>query len=87
MLLVYTILCEPTRCEVAPRYHVDSWALVGNVANLWMFPNWLAFLYLIILLLIMPTVIIFEILNRIRKYINDRKQQRTLAVVLSGGRS
>lgn len=36
---VDTILCEPTRCEVAPCFHVDSWALVGNVANLWMFPN------------------------------------------------
>ncbi len=62
-----TILCEPTNCELAPRFQVDSWALVDNVANAWTFPNWLALLFLINLFLLMPTLIIIEVVNRIRK--------------------
>jgi hypothetical protein len=62
-----TILCEPTKCELAPRFQVDSWALVDNVATAWTFPIWLAFLYLINLFLLMPTLIIVEIIKRVNK--------------------
>jgi len=62
-----TILCEPTNCELAPRFQVDSWALVDTVATAWTFPVWLAFLFLINLFLLMPTLIIVEIVKRVRK--------------------
>jgi hypothetical protein len=62
-----TILCEPANCELTPRFQVDSWALVDTVATAWTFPIWLGLLFLIDLFLLMPTLIIVEILKRVRK--------------------
>jgi hypothetical protein len=42
-----TILCEPTSCELAPRFQVNSWALVDTVATAWTFSIWPAILFLI----------------------------------------
>jgi hypothetical protein len=62
-----TILCDPTNCEIAPRFRVDSWRLVETVATAWTFPVWLGLLFLITLFLLMPALIIAEIVKRVRK--------------------
>ena len=65
-----TILCEPTNCELVPLFRVDSWALVDTVARAWIFPNWIALLFIINLFLFAPILIITEIIKRIRQYKN-----------------
>jgi hypothetical protein len=61
-----TILCEPTNCELAPRFQVDSWALVDTVSRAWTFPNWAGLIFLINLFLFAPTLAITEIVKRVR---------------------
>jgi len=65
-----TILCDPTNCEFAPLFQVESWALVDKVARAWIFPNWIGLLFIINLFLFAPTLIITEIVKRIRQYKN-----------------
>ena len=65
-----TILCEPTNCELAPLFRVDSWALVDTVARTWIFPKWIAMLFIINLFLFAPILIITEIIKRVRQYNN-----------------
>ena len=62
-----TILCEPTNCELAPRFKVDSWALVDNVARAWTFPKWAGLLFLANLFIFMPALLITGIGRRVRK--------------------
>lgn len=62
-----TILCEPTNCELAPRFQVDSWALVDTVARAWTFPRWAGLLFIINLFMFLPTLTITEIVKRIRQ--------------------
>lgn len=61
-----TILCEPTNCEIAPRFKVERWALVDNVAKAWTFPPWAALAYLINLIVLLPTLAIIEISNSLK---------------------
>lgn len=60
-----TILCDPNNCELAPRFQVDSWGLVDSVARAWIFPKWIALLFVINLFLFAPVLIITEIVKRI----------------------
>lgn len=62
-----TILCDPTSCELAPRFEVVSWSLVNRVAKALIFPPWLGALFLANLLLLAPTLIITEIVQIIRR--------------------
>jgi hypothetical protein len=62
-----TILCEPTNCELAPRFQVDSWALVDTIARAWTFPSWVGLLFIINLFMFLPTLTITEIVKRIRQ--------------------
>ena len=64
---VDTVLCEPTNCELAPRFQVDSWALVDSVARAWTFPTWAGLVFLANLFLFVPALIIIEIVKRVRK--------------------
>lgn len=66
-----TILCDPTNCELVPLFQVDSWALVHTFARAWIFPNWVGVLFIINLFLFAPTLIITEIVKRIRQYKNN----------------
>ena len=63
-----TIICDPNNCELAPRFQVDSWALVDTVARAWIFPKWIAFLFVINLFLFTPILILTEIVKRIRQF-------------------
>lgn len=63
-----TILCDPAKCELAPLFQVDSWALVDTVARAWIFPTWAGLLFIINLVLFAPTLIITDIVKRIRQY-------------------
>lgn len=67
-----TILCEPTNCELAPRFQVNSWALVDTVARAWIFPIWVGLLFLVNLFLFVPILTITEIVKRIR---NNKRAQ------------
>ncbi len=62
-----TILCEPTSCELAPRFQVDSWALVDTVSRAWTFPSWAGLLFIINLFMFLPTLTITEIVKRVRQ--------------------
>ena len=70
---LHTILCEPTNCELAPHFQVDSWGLINSVARAWTFPNWAGFSFLLNLIIIFPALTVFEIMNRIR----NRKANNT----------
>ena len=72
-----TIQCDPTSCELAPRFEVESWALVDTVANAWIFPLWIGALFLANLLLFAPTIIIIEIVRLVRRSRGKKKQQLT----------
>ena len=68
-----TIVCDPNNCELAPRFQVDSWGLVDSVARAWIFPKWIALLFVINLFLFAPVLIITEIVIRIRQRLKQRE--------------
>ena len=61
-----TLMCEPTKCELAPRFKVESWGLVEYVARAWMFPGWALILFIINVVIFIPALVIIEIVKQIR---------------------
>ena len=62
-----SVLCDPTNCELVPRFKVEEWALIDSVARAWIFPRWAGLLFIMNLIFFAPALTITEIVRQVRK--------------------
>lgn len=66
---VDTLSCDPEGCILIPRFTVQSWSMTTYYSKFWLFPRWLAMLYAICLLLVLPGLIIYTLYQVWERYI------------------
>ncbi len=67
-----TILCDPTNCEIVPRFQVSNWTTTTYYPRFWLFGKTLFIAYWSIIVLCLPTLTIMTIIKFIRQ-IRTRK--------------
>lgn len=64
-----TVFCDPSGCTLVPRFTVESWSMTTYYSKFWLFPKWLAILFIICLLLVLPALVIYALYQLWQRYL------------------
>lgn len=64
---VDTILCDPTNCEIVPKFQVSDWTTTTYYPRFWLFDKFIFIAYTSSILLGLPTLTLLTIIKLIRQ--------------------
>lgn len=67
-----TIFCQPSNCEVVPKFKVDSWTLPNYYPKFWRFNPVVTAIYLLTWIIGLPMLAIVTAMNFLRKRKNNQ---------------